>query len=147
MKGSWKWVSGIVVIAAMAFAMIATGLKATPSAALRFKLPFDAQMQKLSLSAGEYSLVLDRSHSGGEIFIYQGQQSVGILFPQTFDEREDQGQKSALICLRHDGKVAVRALRLPNVGTYYFSLPKDLKTLTAEQPQLIETISVEANGN
>jgi hypothetical protein len=52
-----------------------------------------------------------------------------------------------LICIRHDGNVSVRALRLPNVGTFYFSLPKDLQTLIARQPELIETVSLEVSGD
>ncbi|MGA9630369.1 MAG: hypothetical protein WA369_09770 [Candidatus Acidiferrales bacterium] len=51
-----------------------------------------------------------------------------------------------LVCIRHDGKVSVRALKLPRVGTFYFALPKDLKALVAQQPQLIETVQVEARG-
>jgi hypothetical protein len=41
----------------------------------------------------------------------------------------------------------VRALRLPHVGTFYFPLAKDLSVLAAQQPQLIETVSVEVSGD
>jgi hypothetical protein len=33
------------------------------------------------------------------------------------------------------------------VGTFYFSLPKDLRTLIARQPELIETVSVDVSGD
>jgi hypothetical protein len=32
---------------------------------------------------------------------------------------------------------------MPNVGTFYFSLPKDLKKLIAQNPELIETVLVQ----
>jgi hypothetical protein len=35
---------------------------------------------------------------------------------------------------------------LPSIGTYYFEMPKSLKTLVAQQPQLIETVQVQVSG-
>jgi len=52
-----------------------------------------------------------------------------------------------LVCIRQHGNVTVRALRLPHVGTFYFSLPKQLTVLVAQQPELIETVSVEVSAD
>ncbi len=147
MKGSWKWISGVVLIAVIAFAVIAPGLPASPSTAFRFKLPFDLQWEKMALPTGEYTLVIDHFSSNGMLSVYRGTRAVGFLLPQTFDGRESKSEKSELVCIRHDGKVTVRALRLPGSGTFYFQVPTELKALVAQQPQLIETISIEVNGN
>jgi hypothetical protein len=146
MKGSWKWVSGVVLTAVIAFAMIAPELQAGLAATGKFKLPFDAQVGKVALPTGNYSFTVNGESASGRIVIYQGQQAVGTVLPQTFDSYESHSENPVLVCIRHDGNVTVRALRLPGVGTFYFSLPKELKTLVAQQPQLIETISIEANG-
>ena len=126
--------------------MVATALHAGPGASGRFKLPFDAQMGTVALPTGNYSFLVDGLSSDGKILVYRENQAVGILRPQTFSENGHQSKNPALLCIRHDGHVAIRALRLPNVGTFYFSLPKELSVLVAQQPQLIETISVEVNG-
>jgi len=147
MKGSWKWLSAIVLSAVVAFGLIASGLQAAPAAGGRFKLPFAAQWGEAALSTGDYTFLVDHFSSNGMIFVYRGKQAVGILHPQIFESNESHSEKSELVCIRHDGKVAIRALRLPQVGTFYFSLPKDLKVLVAGQPELIETVSVEVSGN
>ncbi len=146
MKGSWKWVSGVVLTAVIAFAMIAPELQAGLGATGKFKLPFDAQVGKVALPTGNYSFTVKGSQRAEGSSSIKDRQAVGTLLPQTFDGYESKSEKPVLVCIRHDGNVTVRALRLPGVGTFYFSLPKELKTLVAQQPQLIETISIEANG-
>jgi hypothetical protein len=148
MKGSMKSILGVALGAVLAFGAIAPSLPAGPSAEGRFKLAFDAQLgEKMALPTGDYTFVIDRSAgSNGTISVYRGNQVVGMALPQTFDRFENQGEKPVLVCIRHDGKVTVRALRLPNVGTFYFSLPKDLKVIAAQQPQLLETVSIEVSG-
>jgi hypothetical protein len=148
MKDIWKRVSGVVLSTVMAFGMIAPGLQASPSEAGSFKLPFDVQLgSKMALPTGDYTFSIDRSASSyGTILVYRGTQAVGMALPQRLERNEKPGEKPALVCIRHDGKVTVRALRLPNVGTFYFSLPNDLKMLAAQQPQLIETVSIQVTG-
>jgi|SRR5271154_593369 hypothetical protein len=148
MKGSTKSILGIALSAIIAFGAIAPGLHAWPTAEGRFKLAFGVQVgDKMALPTGDYTFSVDRSAgSYGTISVYQGDQAVGTVLPQTFDSRQGQGEKPELVCIRHDGKVTVRALQLPTVGTFYFPLPKDLKVLMAQQPQLIQTVSVEISG-
>jgi hypothetical protein len=127
--------------------MVATTLQAGPGASGKFKLPFDAQMGIMALPTGNYSYTVDGLSSDGKIIVYRENHAVGILRPQTFSENGNQSKNPALLCIRHDGHVAIRALRLPKVGTFYFSLPKELSVLVAQQPQLIETVSVEVTGD
>ena len=144
MKGSRKGILWVALSALIAIGAITPALRAGPSAEGRFKLPFDAQVGKMTLSTGEYTFLVDRADGTyGLIRVYRGTESAGIMVPQELDSYHGQSRQAALLCIRHDGKVTVRALRLPNVGTYYFPMPKDLKTLVAQQPQLIETVPVE----
>lgn len=146
MKDSRNRGLGLVLIAVIAIGMIAPGLQAGPAFAARFKLPFDAHLGKIALPTGDYSFSLDHATLNGVIRFYQGNQAVGLARAQVFDSHQGQGQNPVLICIRHDRNVTVRALRLPNVGTFYFPLPKELQGLMANQPQLIETVSVEVRG-
>ncbi len=144
MKDLRKWVPGFLLIAVFAFGMIAPGLQAESVAVGKFKLPFNAQLEKIALPIGDYTFSID--HLDGTIIVYQGSTPLGILRPQLFDNYQDQGKNPVLICIRHDGNVTVRALRLPKVGTFYFSLPKELRGLMARQPKLVETVSVQVTG-
>ena len=146
MKDSWKRGSGLVLIALIAFGMIAPGLQAGPAVAGRFKLPFDAHLGKMALPAGDYTFSLDHAALQGFILFRQGDRAVGMVLAQSFDDHKRQGENPVFVCIRHDGNVTVRALRLPSVGTFYFPLPKELEGLMARQPQLIETVSVEVRG-
>ena len=147
MKVSRKSILWGALTAVLAIAAIMPGLQAGPSEAGRFKLSFSMRMGKTALPAGDYTFSLDRSAgSYGTIVVYREGQALGIMIPQTLDRFQGQGENPALLCIRHDGKVTVRALRLPNVGTYYFEVPKELKTLLAQQPQLIEAVPVQMNG-
>ena len=147
MKYSRTRISGVVLVAVVISGMVATALQAGPAASGRFKLPFDAQMGTVALLTGNYSYRVDGLSSDGKIIVYRENHAVGILRPQMFSENGNQSKNPALLCIRHDGHVAIRALRLPNVGTFYFSLPKELSVLVAHQPRLIETVSVEVNGD
>jgi hypothetical protein len=146
MNGSWKRVAGFVLIAAIAFGMIAPGLYAGPALSIAFKLPFDAKLGTMALPTGDYTLSIDDMTKNGMIRVYRGTQSAGMLFAQSFESRENQSNDAKLICIRRDGKVTVRALQLPGFGTFYFHLSKELQTLVAQQPQLIETVTVAVNG-
>lgn len=147
MKGSWARISGVVLIAVVMFGIVAPALQAQLTSSGRFKLPFDAQLGKMALPTGNYTFTVDGMSLNGKIAIFRENQAVGILRPQTFSENYNQSKNPALLCIRHDGQVTIRALRLPRVGTFYFSVPKELSVLMAQQPQLIETVSVEASGD
>lgn len=147
MKGSWKTVAEIVVIGVIAFGVTATSLQAGPAAGGKFKLPFDAQLGRVALPTGEYTFRVEPLSLDGTIYVYRENRAVGILHPQIFKDDESQGKHPALVCIRHNGNVTVRALQLPGLGTFYFALPKELSVLMAQQPQLIETVSVEVAGD
>ena len=147
MKGSRKGIVWAALVAVIAIGAMVPGLQAGPFGEGRFKLPFDAQVGKMALSTGDYTFSVDRAvGSYGVIRVYRGTESVGMMVPQELDSYHGQVGHAALLCIRHDGKVTVRALRLPNIGTYYFEMPKDLKTLVAQQPQMIETVPVQVSG-
>ncbi len=147
MKVSRKSILWGALSAVIAIAAIMPGLQAGPAMVGRFKLPFDAQVGKTALPMGDYMFSVDRTAgSYGLIGVYRGSESVGILLPQELDTYRGQRQSPALLCIRHDGKVAVRALRLPGIGTYYFQMPEDLQKLVAQQPKLIETVPVQVSG-
>ncbi|HEY6903146.1 MAG TPA: hypothetical protein VI216_02480 [Candidatus Acidoferrales bacterium] len=147
MKGSKKGILWAALVAVIAIGAIASGLQAGPSEEGRFKLPFDAQVGKMTLQTGDYTFSVDRADgSYGLIRVYRGTESLGIMVPQELDSFHGQFGHAALLCIRHDGKVTVRALRLPNIGTFYFEMPKDLQTLLAQQPQMIETVPVQVSG-
>jgi len=145
MKVSRKSILLGALSAVLAIAAIMPGLQAEPAMGGRFKLPFDAQMGKTTLSTGDYTFSVDRTAgSHGVIRVYRGTEGVGIMIPQVLDTYHGQRGQAALLCIRHDGKVTIRALRLPGIGTYYFQMPKELKTLVVQQP--IETVPVRVGG-
>jgi hypothetical protein len=147
MRGSRKGMLWVALSAVLVIGAIAPGLRAGLSTQGRFKLPFDAKLGTMALPTGDYTFSIDSSMGAyGAILVYRGDQSLGIMVPQTFDRYDHKGESPALLCIRHDGKVTVRALRLPNLGTFYFPMPKNLQTLVAQQPQLIETVPVQMSG-
>jgi len=145
MKDIWKSVSAIVLSAVIAFAVIAPDLQARVAGG-QFKLPFDAKWGEVALPTGSYTFSVDHIASTGTIVIYRGSQAVGFVRPEMLDSHDNRSQGPTLVCIRHDGKVMVRALRLPYRGTFYFPIPKELNALMAQQPQLIETVSIQVSG-
>jgi hypothetical protein len=130
--------------AVIAITMLAPALRAELSNEGRFKLPFDAELGKTALPRGDYTFSLDRSAgSYGTIVIYRDSQALAIAVPETLDRYDRQGVHPELLFLRHDGRVILRALRMPNLGTFYFPIPKDLKKFVEQEPQLIETVPVQ----
>lgn len=146
MKFSWKSILGIAAVAAIAFGTVAVRLQARPAAGGSFNLPFEAQWGTVPLAPGDYTFIVSHITSNGSIAVYRGNQAVGFVQPQVLDNSQDQGEKSELLCIRHDGEVSVRALRIPQVGTFYFPLSKGMSTLIARQPELIETVSIQVSG-
>jgi hypothetical protein len=147
MKGARSWVSGIALLAVIGLIVIAPGVHAQPSANFHFQMPFDADWSRMALSTGDYSFSLDQYSANGLIFVYHDNKAVGITHAESFDAKEDKSDKTELVLVRHDGKVSVRALRMPGVGTFYFTLPKELSNVAAKQPRLLETITVDVRTN
>lgn len=147
MQGPWKKVAAVAFVVAVAFGMCSLKLHAWPPVAGKFKIPFDASLGKTVLPTGDYTFTLSNAAMQNVITIYQGTKGVAILHPQSFDSYADKGEKPVLIFVRHDGNSTLRAVSFPGAGTYYFPLPKELKTLVAQQPQLIETVQVQVSGD
>ena len=130
--------------AVIAITMLAPALRAELSNEGRFKLLFDAELGKTALPRGDYTFSLDRSAgSYGTIVIYRDNQALAMAVPETLDRYDRQGVHPELLFVRHDGRVILRALRMPDLGTFYFSIPKDLKKFVEQEPQLIETVPVQ----
>lgn len=147
MRLSLKKVGAFVFVAAIAVAMSLPSLQAASVATGKFKLPFDANLDKIALPSGDYTFAVDHLAMNSIVTIYQGTAVMAMMHPQSFSSYENRGQKPVLVFVRHDGNTALRALRFPGSGTFYFPLPKGLKVLSAKQPQLLETISVEVSGD
>jgi hypothetical protein len=147
MQGPWKKVAAFIFVVAVAFGMGLPELHAGPAVAGKFKIPFDASLGTTVLPTGDYTVALHQVAMQDVIFIYQGTKGVAALRPQSFNPHEDKGEKPVLIFVRHDGNSTLRAVSFPGAGTFYFPLPKELKTLVAQQPQLIETVQVQVSGD
>jgi hypothetical protein len=148
MKVSWQKFLGCAIALTIGFGISQSRLQAQSAAALgKFQLPFDATLGKKTLTSGAYQFAVTSGSLLGKVYIYQGQTAVEIILPQSFSGKVDRNANPVLVCLRHDGNVTIRALRLPNIGTFYFPIPKDLQTLSAQQPELIETVSVQVTGD
>ena len=147
MSLSWKKAVAFVFVAVIALGMSLPSLQAGSVASGKFKVPFDANLDKIALPSGEYRFAVDHLAINGIVTIYQDTKVVALMHAQSFSSYDKQGEKPVLVFVRHDGNTALRALRFPGAGTYYFPLPKGLKVLSAKQPQLLETISVEVSGD
>lgn len=146
MKSSWKKAAGFMLSAVIAFGIIAAAnLNAAPAQG-RFNLPFDVQWGNLALPSGDYTFSLNHLTSTGTIVVYRGAKAVGFVHPEILENMQNQGKAPVLLCIRHDGKVTVRALRLPNVGTLVFPVSRELAVLVAQQPQSVENLSIEVSG-
>lgn len=146
MRSAWKWFAATLMAGAIALAAIAPRVHAAPVAAQgQFTLPFEAHWGKVALQTGDYTFSVNHVTMNGEVTLYRGTQAMGIMRPETFEGSGQPGQNPELLCIRHDGKITIRALRLSS-GTFYFALPTDLKVLVAQQPQLIETLPIQVSG-
>jgi hypothetical protein len=145
MNSSQKKAAGLMLSVLIAFGVIAANLHAAPAQG-RFTLPFDVQWGNLALQTGDYTFSLDHLTSTGTVIVYRGAKAVGFVHPETLENMQNQSEKPVLLCMRHDGKVTVRALRLPNVGTLVFPVSKELTLLAAQQPQRVESLSIEVTG-
>lgn len=148
MKGPWKKKAVVFVfVVAVAFGIGLSEMHAWPVTRGKFTMPFNAEMGTLAVSTGEYTFSVNRLAADGLVSIYQGTKGIAMLHAESFSPYEAQGDNPVFIFVRHDGNTTLRALRLPRAGTFYFPLPKGLKNLIAEQPQLIETVAVQVSGD
>ena len=147
MKGSWKNIAAFAVAVAIAFGMSLPASHAQSMTRGKFQLPFDAKLDKIALPTGDYTFAVDHLGLNSIVRIYQGTSVVAMAHPQSFSSYDNQGEKPVLVFVRHDGNASLRALRFPRSGTFYFPLSKELKVLSAKQPQLIETITVQVSGD
>lgn len=146
MKGPWIKLLGAVIGGVIACAVIAPRLKATTAVQEKFTLPFDAKWGKVSLPAGDYTVAISQYSSVARVVISHAGRNVGVTVPEIFDYTETKSKIAELVCIRHDGSATVRELRIPQVGTYYFPLPKDVTLMAAQQPQMIETVPLQSLG-
>lgn len=146
MKGPWIKVLGALLVMLTACVAIAPRLQATTAVQGKFTLPFNAKWGKVSLQAGDYTVSINRYSSMATILISQAGRNVGVTLPEMFDYTENNSKTAELVCIRHNGVTTIRELRVPQVGTYYFPLPKELKIMAAQQPQMIETVSLRLVG-
>jgi hypothetical protein len=147
MLGPWKRVAVVTFVVAVALGTCLQAVHAGPVVTGNFKIPFDATLGTTALPTGDYSVSVSEFAQQGTLTIYQGTKAVAMLRPQLFDSYENKGEKPVLIFVRHDGNTTLRAVRFPKAGTFYLPLPKELKTLVAQQPQLIETIAIQVSGD
>jgi hypothetical protein len=146
MKGPWIKVLGAVLVALTACFVIAPRLQATTAVRGKFTLPFEAKWGKVSLPAGDYTVTVNRYSSMATVVISRSGRNVGVTLPEMFDYTENTSKTAELVCIRHNGTETIRELRVPQVGTYYFPLPKELRVMTAQQPQMIETVALQLVG-
>jgi hypothetical protein len=112
-----------------------------------FTLPFDAQWGLAKLSAGTYSFDVEDAMNF-QVILRQGTRYVGIVVPQSGFSRDDQANLHAsLLCVRHGSSFSVRALRMPGLGTFYYSTPKQKNQTVAQKPELIQDVAVTLAGS
>jgi hypothetical protein len=146
MKPSWKRELSSALLALAVFAVVAVSVQARPATRGHFVLPYDVQWGTVALPAGDYTFAIDHLTPNGTIVLYRGTQAAGIVRAQDLEGAPNQVKSGELLCVRHDGKATVRALALPEAGTFYFALPKGMRALVASQPQLMESVSVQRGG-
>lgn len=146
MKGPWIKALGVALGAVIACAVVAPRLQARAAVQGKFTLTFDAKWGKVSLPAGNYTLAINHYSSMATVVISQSGRNVGIALPEIFDYTENKSKTAELVCIRHNGMVTIRELRVPQVGTYYFPLPKNLTLMAAQQPEMIETVPLQPVG-
>ena len=112
-----------------------------------FNLPFDAHWSGVTLPAGQYSLAVDQANYNGRVLLRRGTRAVGVLLPEQFSsEKAGQIQNAELLCVRHAGTLTIRSLNLPNLGTFYYSIPKDVQAQAMAKPALLEQVSISVAG-
>jgi hypothetical protein len=112
-----------------------------------FNLPFDAKWNNVTLPAGRYSLAVDQANYNGRVLLRRGTRAIGVLLPEQFSsDKAEHIEKAELVCIRHSGGLLIRALNLPNRGTFYYFTPKDLQAHLIATPQLVQEIPVFTAG-
>lgn len=144
-----KEVMKLLFAAALTFAVLAVPARPQSyagSRSLTFTLSFDAQWGLVKLSAGTYSFTLDDAIHAHQVILSQGTRYVGIVPYAEFSDEKKANLQPSLLCVRHDSTFSVRALRLPQLGTFYYSVPKDKNKTVAQSPELIQDVPVILGG-
>jgi hypothetical protein len=131
----------------IAIGAAAQGLTPVWGCSGNFTLPFEAYWGAVSLPAGNYTFVIDHPGGNGRLFLRQGVNNVGIVLAQQFSSAGvTKIDHAALVYVQRSGRCDIRALKLPNVGTFYYSVPASSSTHTAENPEINREIAVIASG-
>ncbi len=112
-----------------------------------FTLPFEARWGQVMLPAGTYSFLLAGGYNS-QIIIQQGTRYRGIVPVFDFSGRDAKKlEHGSLLCVRHNATYSVRALNLPEKGTFYFPVSKDKNQTVAQAPELIQSVPVVVAGS
>lgn len=129
--------------------LVVLAVPARPQAYLSsgtFSLPFDAQWGSVKLPAGTYSFDVEDAIHSHQVLVRQGIRYVGIVPQSEFSDDNKTNLQASLLCVRHGSSFSVRALRLPEIGTYYYATPKQKNQTVAQKPELIQDVPVILGG-
>ena len=142
-KSMFQMISRLALVAFLGLAIVGPGAGAQTESAGKFSLPFAARWGGISLGAGDYTF---RVEDLSVVRVWQGQRELGMVLLQSYDRVNGRNENASLICIRHDGTCAVRALTTPELGTFYFAVPKDARVLVAQQPELLQSVAIQVAG-
>ncbi|HEY4740173.1 MAG TPA: hypothetical protein VIH76_06215 [Candidatus Acidoferrales bacterium] len=142
-KGLVQTISRMALMAFLGLAIVGPGAGAQTEAAGKFSLAFDARWGGMALGPGEYTFSVEEFRI---LRVQQGQKELGVVLLQSYDGVKGRNEDASLICIRHDGACAVRVLTTPDVGTFYFAVPKDERILVAKQPELLQRVAIQMAG-
>lgn len=139
----------LLFAAALTFAVLAVPARPQSyagSGKLTFTLPFDAQWGFVKLPAGNYSFTVGDSLNAHQVILTQGTRYIGIVSQTEFSDDNKANLQPSLLCVRHDSTFSVRALRLPELGTFYYPVAKQKNKTVAQSPELIQDVPVILSG-
>jgi hypothetical protein len=139
----FQMISRLALVAFLGLAIVGPGAGAQTESAGRFSLPFEARWGGISLGAGDYTFSVENFSI---VRVRQGQKELGVVLLQSYDRAHGRNENASLICIRHDGTCAVWALTTPELGTFYFAVPKDARVMVAQQPELLQSVSIQIAG-
>ena len=142
-KSMFQMISRVALVAFLGLAIVGPGAGAQTEAAGKFSLAFDARWGGMALGAGDYTFSVEGFRL---LRVRQGQKELGVVLLQSYDGVKGRNEDASLICIRHDGTCDVRALTAPELGTFYFAVPKDAKILLAQQPELLQREPIQMAG-
>ena len=160
-----KTIRNLMALAGLFVAFLALGTAGakgqvldTPSFTGTFTLPVEAQWGKMTLPAGDYTLKFGLLSTGHALVEVKGRAegSVhGIVEAGPYGQTS--ATKNAIVCIRENNALIVRALEMPQIGTAAeFAVPRGTKltaqkgndnsyTPLAEAPMPIQRVPVSLN--